>query len=203
MTVETPPPADEVTPWTGGSWEDVTRDADEVFGADLEKGNTLIGVPMCIIRATFRQGDFLNAKIDDKGWYVSLDTIIGPDDEIRRAIRRDRIPEANRENLPEAGEHLVFNEGGTGVYRQMVEYLVNKGRILIKSDKPEQGAYGESRYDILPPEWEYPATGYELRFDNDGNPVVSFEVRLLCPRGLRLSEYENEYTKQGETRYFA
>jgi hypothetical protein len=200
MTVETPPPAEEVKPWSGGSWEDITRDADEVFGADLEKGNQLIGVPMCIIRATFRQGDYMSAKIDNKGWYVSLDTIIAPQTEIDRAIRRGRIPEEN--TVPEPGEHLIFNEGGTGVYRQVVEYLAAKNRIQIKSDLPETGAYGESRYDVLPPEWDYPEHGqYDLRFDPDGNPVVSFEIRLLCPRGLRSSEYENEYTKQGVTRY--
>jgi hypothetical protein len=196
------PAYSEVTPWTGGSWEDLTHDADEVRGADLERGALLVGVPMCIIRATFRQGDYMSAKIDAVGWYVSLDTVIGPEPEIARAIRRKRIPEENLSSVPEPGETLIFNEGGTGVYRQIVEYLAAKKRILIKSDLPETGAYGESRYDVLPPEWEYPdRDGPELRYGPDGTPTVSFEVRLLCPRGLRSSEYENEYTKAGVTRY--
>lgn len=193
-------PAGEVEPWSGGSWETLTRDADQVFGADLEKGAQLVGVPLCIIRATFRPG-IKNAKTEEIGWYVSLDAIIAPEDEIKRAIRRNRIPEENRENIPDPGEHLVFNEGGTGVYRQIVEYLVAKGYVQINSDKPETGAYGESRYDVLPPEWAIreDLKSSSLRIADDGLRVVQFDIRLLCPRGLRESTYVNEYAKNGAT----
>jgi hypothetical protein len=205
MTLEVPAEhAEDVQPWTGGSWESLTRDADEVLGADLEQGETLIGVPFCIFSATFREGDYKNAKTGVTGWYVSLYTMVAPEDDIARAIRRKRIPEENLPNVPDPDEKLVINEGGTGVYRQIVAYLEEKGFISITSDLPREGAYGESRYDVLPPEWGYPENGtHELRFDPAGLPVVSFRVRLLCPRGLRGSDYENEYTKTGRTRYIA
>jgi hypothetical protein len=185
--------------WTGGTWEDLTRDAYEVFGADLEAGAQLIGVPMCLIMATFRQGDYAD-KHGVKGFYVSLDTIIGPQEEIAKAIRRKRIPEDV--TPPEPGEHLVFNEGGTGVYRQMVSYLEETGRIKISSDLPREGAYGESRHDIPPTDWEVDESA-EFRKAADEKPSLAFSIRILCPRGLRVSEYANDYTKTGITRYIA
>jgi len=178
-------------------WANVTADADRVEGADLERGANLIGVPFCITRAVFRQGDFLNQGIT--GWYVSLEAVIGPASEIARALRRGRIPEGV-ELTVEPGEDVVFNEGGTGVYRQIVAYLEAK-KLITLPEGPEQGKYGESRFDTLPPEWQV-SDEVTVSLDPDsGNPNVSVDIKLLCPRGLRSSEYENEYTKQGVTRY--
>jgi hypothetical protein len=192
-----------VEPWRGGSWEGLTAGADEWAGADLEKGAQLIGVPMCLILATFRQGDIKSNISKEFGWYVSLDTVIAPQAEIDRAIRRNRIPD--EVTVPEPGERLVFNEGGTGVYRQVVAYLEMRGYIRIDSELPTEGAYGKSRYDVLPPEWQIrkDLTAESLKIAPDGTRTVQFHIRLLCPRGLRSSKYENEWTKAGETRYIA
>jgi len=189
-------------PWTGGDWDELAASADQVQGADLEKGSQLVGVPMCLVKAVFRQGDYLQNGVT--GWYVSLETIIGPQAEISRAIRRGRIPE-NVDLSVEPGERLVFNEGGTGVYRQIVEYLEAKGLIRIDSPLPKTGKWGECRYDILPVEWTLreDIAPEVLRIGPDGTRTMDFDIRLLCPRGLRQSEYENEYTKQGVTRYLA
>jgi hypothetical protein len=167
--------------------------------ADLEQGQALIGVPMCLIQATFRRGDFAD-KDGVKGFYVSLDTIVAPEEEIARAVRRKRIPDDAV--YVEPGEHLVFNEGGTGVYRQIVAYLESQGRILIKSDLPAEGAYGESRFDITPAGWDVDESA-DFKVGEDGQLALAFSIRLLCPRGLRSSEYENQYTKSGVTRYIA
>jgi len=185
--------------WMGGDWESLTTGADEIQGADLEKGAQLIGVPMCLIGATFQQGDYVQNGVT--GWYVSLETVIGPQAEIDRAYRRNRIPDDIA--VPEPGERLVFNEGGTGVYRQIVEYLEAKGLIRINSDAPKNGPWGECRYDILPSEWDVreDIAASVTKIKPDGTRVLSFPIRLLCPRGLRSSEYTNEYTKQGITRY--
>lgn len=180
-------------------WADTVQGADRVDGADLERGANLIGVPFCITRAVFRQGDFLNQGIT--GWYVSLEAVIAPAMEIARALRRGRIPEGT-ELTVEPGEDVVFNEGGTGVYRQIVAYLEAK-KLITLPDGPEQGKYGESRFDTLPPEWTVNVEDIHsvVRIGPDGERTVTFDIRLLCPRGLRSSEYENEYTKQGVTRY--
>ena len=185
--------------YQGESWETLTAEAHEVFGADLEKGDQLVGVPMCIIMATFRRGDITNVKTGEKGFYVSLDTIIAPEKDLEKAYRRGKITAENRELLT-AGEHLVFNEGGTGVYRQIVAYLEATDRIKITSELPAEGAYGESRHDLSPENWSVDQSA-EFKRGDDGQFAVSFSIRLLCPRGLRASDYENEYTKSGRTRY--
>jgi hypothetical protein len=187
-------------PWTGGEWEELAASADQVQGADLEKGGQLIGIPMCLVKAVFRQGNYLQNGVT--GWYVSLETIIGPPEEITRAIRRGRIPE-NVDISVEPGERLVFNEGGTGVYRQIVEYLEAKGLVRIDSPLPKTGKWGECRYDVLPTEWTLreDIAPEVLRIGPDGTRTMDFDIRLLCPRGLRQSKYENEYTKEGVTRY--
>jgi len=180
-------------------WADVTQDADRVDGADLERGANLIGVPMCITKAVFRQGGFLNQGIT--GWYVSLEAVIAPAVEIARAYRRGRIPE-DTELTVQPGEDIVFNEGGTGVYRQIVQYLEAKGLVTLP-EGPELGKYGDSRFDTLPPEWTVNVEDIQsvTRIGPDGERTLTFDIKLLCPRGLRSSEYENEYTKQGVTRY--
>ena len=186
-------------PWQGGTWDELTRDAHEVFGADLEKGAQLVGVPFCVVAVTFRPG-LMNARTGELMFYASLDAIVAPDDIITR--RLPRIPAENQEYARDmAGSHVVFNEGGTGVYRQIIAYLENQGRLTINSDLPREGRSGESRFDLSPREWHVDDTA-ELKLDDAGNPTLTFAVRLLCPRGLRSSEYENEYSKEATTRYF-
>jgi len=180
-------------------WADLTSSADQVQGADLEKGANLIGVPHCITQAVFRQGDFLNQGIT--GWYVSLEAVVAPAREIARALRRGRIPEGTELTI-EPGECVVYNEGGTGVYRQIVAYLEAK-KLITLPEGPEQGKYGDSRFDTLPPEWTVNVEDIQsvTRIAPDGERTLTFDIKLLCPRGLRQSKYENEYTKQGVTRY--
>lgn len=188
--------------YKGEDWETLTAGAAEVFGADLEHGAQLLGVPQCLIMATFRRGDYTD-KFGVKGFYVSLDTIIGPIAEIEKGIKRGRIPADLADYAKDcAGEHLVVNEGGTGIYRQIVAYLEATGRVDLKSDLPAEGAYGESRHDISPAEWTVDDTA-EFRVGDDGQLAMAFSIRLLCPRGFRSSEYANEYTKTGVTRYIA
>jgi hypothetical protein len=195
MTVDTT----DLTP-AESYWAEVTRNADTVEGADLEKGANLIGVPFCITKAVFREGDFLNQGVT--GWYVSLEALIAPAREVARAYQRGRIPEGVSLTV-EPGESIIFNEGGTGVYRQVVAYLEAKGLITLP-DKPEGGSWGESKYDTLPNKWEVSDPIRPSAVGPDGTwSEIEFPITLLCPRGLRQSEYENEHTKQGVTRYLA
>jgi len=70
-------------------------------------------------------------------------------------------------------------------------------------DGPDGGKYGESRLDTPLANWTL-NTGAPVEYtvNGEGDPVFSAAVRLLCPRGLKVSEYENDYTKEGRTRYF-
>lgn len=197
--VQTVMPASVPAMYRGEDWNTLVAESRHVFGADLEKGDLLIGVPMCLIMATYRRGDYVD-RTGTKGYYVSLDAITGDEEEFGKAIRRKRIPEENL-GLVGPGEHLVFNEGGTGVYRQITAFLEETGRIKITSELPKEGAYGDTRYDVSPAEWDVDDSA-ELKHDEEsGSLALAFSIRLLCPRGLRSSDYANEWSKQARTRY--
>lgn len=200
MSEEIAVPVQGIEPYRGESWEELTRGADEAFGAELEKGQLLLGVPFVAVRLTYRPGDFVNPKTGSAGHYVSIDLITGSENELAKGVRRGRIPDP----CPvDPGEHLVINEGGTGVYRQTVEYLETRGWVELP-DLPKNGEYGESRYDAGLDGWVLPGgSPVEFRFTKDGEPTATVDIRLYCPRGLRSSEYENAYTKTGVTRYIA
>jgi hypothetical protein len=197
-----------VQPYAGESWETLREQSSEVFGADLEKGNTLIGVPFIVVRITVRPGDYTHAACGEAHPYASLDIILGDQKELDRAMLRDRIT-SEQFAMFEAEEHLLFNEAGTGAYRHSLAFLESQN-VLILPDGPRQGTFGESRYDSLPDSWQIPqdttstvASPGTLAFNKQGQHIITWETRLRCPRGLRVSEYQNEYTKEGRTRYFA
>jgi hypothetical protein len=181
-------------------WRNLTSDALEISGGDLERGDSLVGVPFCITGLKFWRGDYQRSDIEGKnGDVVAVYIVVAPQSEILRGIRRNRIA------VPlsvEPGEVLVFNEAGTGMYRQLVSILEAQGMITLP-EGPGEGTYGESRFDTPIDEWEYanlPAISY-ADYGDSKRPTADFQIKILCPRGLRVSDYENEHTKQGRTRY--
>jgi hypothetical protein len=182
-------------------WRNLTSDALEISGGDLERGDSLVGVPLCITGLKFWRGDYVRSDIPGKnGDVVAIYLVVGPESEIARGLRRGRI------EMPlsvEAGEVLVINEAGTGMYRQLVAILESQ-RMITLPEGPGEGHYGESRFDTPIDMWSYASSeaGMSVSYNGDSDkPVAEFQIKILCPRGLRLSEYENEHTKQGRTRY--
>jgi hypothetical protein len=185
------------------SWTDLASGAVVAPGADLIPGNLLVGVPFIITSATFRPSGIFNPVTKTKPHYVSLEIVAGDDAMFAKAVQRGRITA----DCPiDPLEELVFNEGGTGVYRQIVAAFEAFGWISLP-DGPLEGAYGDSRMDTPVAEWEYTRTavdaGLVVRADTNGEFVVSAPLRILARRGLRKSEYENDYTREGITRYLA
>lgn len=191
-----PAPIEE---YAGESWETMLTQAAEVFGADLEKGRTLIGVPFMGIKITVRPGEIKNAVTKKNHPYASLDLIVAPERELARGVKRGRIAEPV---MVDPGEHLVINVAGTGAYRQLVQTLEATGAVTLP-EGDDGGKFGESRFDSLASTWTLnPASTAAITPGKDGGePTIAFDIRLYCPRGLRASEYENEYTKEGETLY--
>lgn len=175
------------------SWDDLASTAHEVLGADLAKDelmDALVGVPFIITRVTFRRGIKRNGY---QAAYVSCEAVIAPESELRK--RR-----VNLDNLPFApGGSVVFNDGSTGIYRQVVAYLRAAGFITLP-DGPEEGESGVSIYDLAPADWTAVNIG-ELGADSDGFTTYDANIRLKCPRGLRLSTYTND-AGDAKTRYF-
>lgn len=193
-----------LTPYAGESWAELAATSIQVFGADLESGERLVSVPFNVVQIQFRQGDYASpadtpfVKKGVFGSYVSVSVIVADEEYILPRISRGRI-KVNGNAITELdempvgpGEHLLFNESGPGVYRQVVQTLMQVGIAELPAG-PVEGAFGESVLDIPHTEW---VKGSELAAE--GIPI-----RITCPRGLRNSKpYDNEHGKGLVTRYF-
>ena len=189
----------EWTPYRGESYAELSQTAGVAPGGDLVKGDSLIGVPFVITAMTFRIGDYMSAVTKVRGAYVTVECLTGDMQAFKRAVKRGRLIEEDDVFDPE--EEILFNEGGTGAYRQAVQVWEGLGWIKLP-EGPDGGPYGESRLDTPLSEWNVTSPAVDARFGPEGDPVYSAPVRLVCPRGLRASDYKNEYTQEGRTRYF-
>ena len=192
----------------GEDWQTLIGQSDEILGYDLARDETaddLVGVPFAITRVVFRPG-VLRDK--ERQAYVSCEVVVAPD--LSLALLNSRRESSRLPRLTDLdalafgpGTHVVFNDGSTGVYRQVVKYLAAKGFITLKDPVIEAGAYGESSFDRPPNGWASTSAGTVIPYPEE-TPVFSgyvADIRLYCPRGLRLSLYENDYTQTGKTRY--
>jgi hypothetical protein len=182
----------------GTEWATATEYADQILGHDLAKDDlfdALVGVPFLITRVVFRKG--IKRRNGVQAAYASCEAVIAPE----AVLKKRRV---NLDILPfEPGSAIVFNDGSTGVCRQIVAYLAATGRIELPDNLPEEGPYGESRYDLPPSDWTEAHAG-EYKFDGDDFTEYSINIRLQCPRGVRVSEYVNDYNPTGsKTRYLA
>jgi hypothetical protein len=127
---------------------------DVVEGRPLTDKASLIGTPLVITTVVFRKG--AKDKEGTQHDYVSCEytAVTAP---------------------PIEG---VFNDGSTGIRRQVVAYLADKG-IVPKGYKtsPDEPVW------VQAPE---------------GTPDPEFSIRFLAPRGLRVSEYDSEFAPDGK-----
>jgi hypothetical protein len=123
--------------------------------------DALIGIPFLILHATFRQGDIIPTGLDAPRDYVSAECLVHP----MHAARFAR-------------KYVIFNDGSTGIYRQIVAALAARDLIELDENLPETGDAHATRYDVS--------------FSDDEHPSVEFRgIRIFCPEGLRKSEYPN------------
>lgn len=157
-------------------WEEATSGAAEVIGHSLYGGkendkklDSLVGVPFVITHMSFREGDIIPA----------LGTLL-PDGKRDKETPRDYVsveilihprftPAFNR-------KYVVFNDGSTGIYRQILKFLEGRGDFEPNVNLPEDGDANTTRYDVS-------------LSDGPGEPA-EFEGNLKCPEGLRKSEYK-------------
>lgn len=199
------------------SWKELTADADEVLGYELAKDellDALVGVPFIITQLSFRPGITRKTEQGDKQFaFVSIECVIAPASELRIAkinVARKTAGLPSIESLADLpfgpDDHVIFNDGSTGIYRQIVQYLATKKYITLVKEGQEvisNGRIGETSLDLPPGDWHDVHAGH-MRFDLDRFGIYTVHVRLLCPRGLRLSKYQNEYNPDGsKTRYIA
>jgi len=175
----------------------IADDIDEVEGQDLLRDEALkdiVGLPFLAYKAIYRDG-IQRKDVPYRDDYVSVELRVAPYPVIMRNIERIQarrksydapaLTVAQTETLP--GEQFVVNDGSTGLYRQITQYLVAKERITLP-EGPEVGGKGESVYDSPRSLW--------LAGADDA--TKGFDIGLRCSRGLRFSEYESEYLPAGE-----
>jgi hypothetical protein len=175
-------------------WNDA--DPDIVEGFDLAKDEVLfllVGVPLLITRVVYRVG-VQRVNVPWRDDYVSAECRVAPLKVITMQMpkilaRRGNKFIGDKNALPDPADQLVINDGSTGFYRQITQYLEAKELIDLGDDFPVEGNKGECRYDLPRSEW---LAGAE-------EATAGFDISLKCPRGLRYSEYQNDFTAPGES----
>lgn len=175
-------------------WDQQAATADVVDGSALITGDAadkLINVPMLITRVIYRDG-IQRHGIHYRNDYVSCEAVVAPAEVLQKKATRGRL-DMNLISV-EPGESIVFNDGSTGIYRQITAYLEMKGLIKLPDPLVESGPMGDCSYDLPRSQWKSGADA--------ATAGIILNPPLLCPRGLRYSEYSNDYAPDGaKTRY--
>jgi hypothetical protein len=157
------------------------------FGLVSDK-MTAVGLPFSIIGLTFHVP--VKDKANDFGErdYVTCRSIVHDEDRLTEAVQRGWIPSGKPAYDP--GERIVINDGSTGIRRQLVQMLhswglINVGTIEKTSDWDKPWTQWDSFSDSIM-EGETMVPNFDK--NHNGNRFV-VKVR----RGLRVSEYTNDY----------
>lgn len=170
------------------------------MGYTLVEKSMLVGVPMVVLGVTFREGI---PRTGEWGDYVSVEAVCGGRADLNRNIRMGILPN----DVPiDPNEPVVFNDGSTGVRRQIARVLHESGMINV-GPTPEESEGLKDRFDRpfqfwIPDEF---ANGAEITDKSVGFHAMGTgePLRFLFRNGLRVSEYEWTPGKLAETYYFA
>lgn len=162
----------------------LVANADTVDGHTLEKNKAnLVGVPLVITAAVFRDG--VPRPDKSKTNYVSCEAVVADGPTLSKLITMGRLDASVLSRiLPD--EQIVINDGSSGICRQVVAYAHARGYIEVPAG-PEAGGDRESRYDTYRGEW------IRGQAEDGGDVRIEFPGGLYCPRGLRASEYTNDF----------
>lgn len=165
----------------------------------------LFKVPFVITAVAYRKGDIVQKGATEPGSYVSITATIADEFTLAKLHKFGRINMDEIPFMPE--ESIVFNDGSTGVKRQITEFLhvQNYIKVADPGDIVMGGASGESSFDLPPHQWlDHDGRGvFEIDETGFGTYSVVLETKLHCRRGLRPSTYSNEYAKDATTWYLA
>lgn len=170
-------------------------------GLTLMDKDELLGVPHIITAVTYQQPRKMSEdKMRD---FVSVEATLGDIEVLDNAIKRGWIP--NVSSLAdlkfEPGERVVYNDGSTGIRRQLTKMFHEIGAINVGGDYDEEG---ERIYDRCWADWEAFA---EVRSMGDYEvPTVTKnhkgnQLGISAKRGLYASTYSNDYAEDAVTYY--
>jgi len=161
----------------------------QIPGWDLvDNKDQLLGVPFIIVGVTFQMPVADKARPAGKRDYVSCRAVIGGSEELAEALERGWIPNNALAFKPE--ERILFNDGSTGIRRDIV-------KILHTAKLIDVGHEGDpARFDLPWTEW----ASFSQSALQGENVVPEFTTNhrgnlftLRARRGLRRSDYSNEY----------
>lgn len=173
---------------------------DIVEGSDLESDKEmLVGVPFIITKVFFRDGKYMRPGESIPDDFVSVELVTAPaESPLWKKVERKReaYPGIPKETEIGPNEQIVINDSSTGIKRQVVQYLHAKKLITVDADTPRDfgdlsGTLGESPFDA----------DRATLLEGASAAEKGIPVRLKCPRGLRVSFYENDFTPEGKTFY--
>lgn len=150
----------------------------------------LMGVPFFIVGATFQMPVADKARPGGFRDYVSSRAIIGTQEMLDEANERGWIP---GKLAFKAEERILFNDGSTGIRRDIVKILDSAGLIKVGN---EDLSVGVNRFDLPWTMWD----SFSQSALQGENVVPEFTTNhrgnlftIKCARGVRRSDYSNEY----------
>jgi hypothetical protein len=171
------------------------------MGYTLVDKSMLEGVPMVVLGVTFREGIPRNGEWGD---YVSVEAICGGQADLNRNIRLGMLDGSNLTIDP--NEPVVFNDGSTGVRRQLAQIL-HESSLINVGPTPEEKEGLKSQYDRPFQFWipeDYASTAEQTDKSVGFHTMATGEpLRFLFRNGLRSSEYEWSPGNLATTYYFA
>jgi hypothetical protein len=149
----------------------------------------LLGVPHLIISGTYREGfPRGGAKAD----YISVEAVIAD----REILSSPAVMSHIMKLQPDvhgyddlkvfANEAVVYNDGSTGIRRTMTGYFTQAG--IIDPGKPK-----DPDENVLDRQYQRWASGAEQATERIVAHKTGEPFRVIARRGLRKSEYANEY----------
>lgn len=162
----------------------------------------LMGVPHAITGLTYWMH-----KPKQRG-FVALESTIGDAASLELALKRGWIPKKTKlDELPfSPNERVVYNDGSTGVRRQVTK-LLHKARLI---DVGNEQINDDSRFDLPWTSWASFSQYKRQTVDDEGNEIIvphftenerGYPLVIGAIRGLTKSEYSNSDTDEGLTYY--
>lgn len=197
------------------SYGDLLAAGNEFYSLDstgLLPKEILIGVPFVITGITYQAVPVAPKGKDQPRGFVSVEATIGDVPALSRAVQRRQVPNVNavEELAVDPEERIVFNDGSTGIRRQLTN-LLDSFDIITVGGTPTGDRRTDKRFDTpwsIGDKVQWESAGEQWR-DQGDNPPVPYICQnhngnaLLIParRGLRVSQYSDELFGDAETYY--
>jgi len=162
-----------------------------IQSAQLEKEKArLLGIPHIITRVTYRPG------IEEKD-YVSIEAVVADAGTLEYEVKRGRVPGASvfADLTVEPEERIVYNDGSTGIRRQLTHLLHNMGLIEVLGVGQDLAVFDTPYFEWM--------TFTQVGLMNGEAEGVKIEVpdftlspsgtplAIVVGHGLRISEFPN------------